>query len=274
MRRICTQCPPAELATITFTRDSSDEPGRRGARALPAQAVAFPGARPRWGKRDSGRRLRRPPEPRPRRRRPVAGLDDELEQHVGGEVGDREPRPPAEGLEQARVEAGAGAQRQRLAGEEPAERPLAAAPLEPPVARVAGDAREAGVEGRPGRPLEHLREPAVEQDQPAREPGEGVRRVRGADDAVDVLLAQLRRGPADLNDPLQHDLPSARAVRAACLLSRGCRAIPRLIASAASSRPEPASRRAAAAANFPATLLQIDYASAAKWRNPRQNARV
>ena len=161
---------------MTFTRNTLRNPGQtrgRRARAGPLRSLRPKPpaieASPR-GLVTSGDR----PEPRRRGRGAaagpgVAGLDHELDQHVGGEARDREARPVAEGLEQRGIEAGAASQRHRLAGEEPAERPLAAAPLDAAVPRVAGDPVEAGVERRP-RAFEHLGEPAVEEDQPAGEP--------------------------------------------------------------------------------------------------------
>ena len=78
-------------------------------------------------------------QPLARRRGAAAGLDHELDEHVGREGLDREARAVGEGLEQRAVEAGAAPERQRLAGEEPAERALAAAPDEARVPRVGGD---------------------------------------------------------------------------------------------------------------------------------------
>ena len=67
---------------------------------------------------------------------PPAGGDQELEQHRGGKVLDRKAAAVAELGHEPRIEAGAGAQRHRLPGEQPAEPALAAAQLEPAVPRV------------------------------------------------------------------------------------------------------------------------------------------
>ena len=108
------------------------------------------------------------------------------------------------------------------------------------------------------RALEHVREPAVEEDQPAGEPGEGVGRMRGADDAVDVLLTQPRRGPADLNDPLQH----ARSAFCPCRprLAPDCpRAAAWLVASAEASprRADGVERAGAAGRTFPQRCCRL-----------------
>ena len=116
---------------------------------------------------------------------------------------DRKAEGVAEAVEQRRIEAGAGPERHRLAAKQPAERPLAGPELDPLMAGVAGDAREGGGERRP-RPLEHLGEAAVEEDQPAGEPDRAVAGVRLADDAEDRLQPDARRRPADIDDPLEH----------------------------------------------------------------------
>ena len=151
----------------------------------------------------------------------------------------------------AGVEAGAGAERQRLAGEEPAERPLAAAPLE----AAGGAGRGRCGRGRRRRPARAPSSTCANQPSrkisPPESPASVFAAMRGADDAVDVLLPQPRRGPADLNDPLQHVPAAFCPCRPRGLprdRPRGCRASHRiLIAPKHPPAPAAASRRAAAA---------------------------
>ena len=107
------------------------------------------------------------------------------------------------GAEQGEVEAGAGPERHGLAAEQPAERALARPQVQP---GVAGVAQEAGMEPGDGlgAALEHLDEPAVEEDQPARDPRLAVAQMRGADDAEDRVESGPGRRATDIDDPFQH----------------------------------------------------------------------
>ena len=112
----------------------------------------------------------------------------------GSRGGSRRPRAgPGRGRRASAAPAGPG-----TAGRAPARG--RAGPR--PVARVAADAGEGGAERGAGS-LQRRGEAAVEEDQPAREPVAGVRRVGGADDAEDRLERHARRRPADIDDALE-----------------------------------------------------------------------